>query len=51
MELGGTTIEKSVIPEMEGERKCEVMQEEGDHHGSACCLEKKARREAGCHCL
>ena len=51
MELGCTTIEKTVIPEMEGGRKGEVMREEGDHHGSGCCLEKKARHEAGCHCL
>ena len=52
MELDCTTVEKSVIPEMEEGRKGEVMgEEEGGHHGSGCCLEKKARREVGCHCL
>ena len=52
MELGCTTIEKSVIPKMGGGRNGEaIREEEGGHHGSGYCLEKKAQRVARCHCL
>jgi len=41
MELGCTTIEKSIIPEMEGGRKGEVMREEGDTMAVAVAWRRK----------
>lgn len=43
MELGCTTIAKSLIPEMGGGRNSEAMrEEEGSIRDSGCCLEQDA---------